>query len=103
MTMAEAKLVCVCNFKGTRLGLGAAQNGNKETRSIANGKRDEGTRHGSQVTYVHLSHSRPTEMPGCFRHMTRSGWCLADMVDEVGVWMMCCSGDSQVVHAADRV
>ena len=33
----------------------------------------------SQIGHLpsHFSHSRPTEMPGCFRHMIRSGWCFA--------------------------
>ena len=26
---------------------------------------------------VHFSQRRPMAIPGCFRHMTRSGWCLA--------------------------
>ncbi len=26
---------------------------------------------------LHFSHNRPMATPGCLRHMTRSGWCLA--------------------------
>ena len=33
----------------------------------------------SQMTHLpsHFSHRRPMAMPGCLRHMIRSGWCFA--------------------------
>ena len=34
--------------------------------------------------HSHFSHTRPMATPGCFRHMTRSGWCFAMVDDSVG-------------------
>jgi len=36
----------------------------------------------SQMTHLpsHFSQRRPIAMPGCFRHMMRSGWCFAMLV-----------------------
>ena len=31
--------------------------------------------------YLHFSHNRPMATPGCLRHMTRSGWCLAMLLN----------------------
>ena len=40
---------------------------------------EEGLTKESQMTHLpsHFSQSRPRAMPGCLRHITRSGWCFA--------------------------
>ena len=40
--------------------------------------------------YLHFSHTRPIATPGCFLHITKSGWCFAMVICFLYSFMLLC-------------
>ena len=70
--VAHHALAVACAEQGGREAAGQGEDGRKH-RARASQKGAAGR----QQDNAHFSHSRPIAMPGCFLHITRSGWCFA--------------------------